>query len=114
MSHCDKHLHVCCLGLAFGVTWGLAILITGLIAWLGDWGGAFVTGMGSLYIGYEGTFIGSIIGGIWGFVDGFIFGVVIAWLYNWFCRCPCFCKKSEDKSTSNDSDSGDTGSHSSY
>ena len=80
------------LGLAFGILWGLGILITGVVStWHGVWGMDFVTAMGSVYVGYTNTYLGSIIGGLWGFVDGFITGIILAWLYN--CLTCCFCRK---------------------
>ncbi len=75
---------MCGLGLAIGVTWGLAMLITGLMATYYNWGNEFVSVMGSVYRGFDATFKGSYIGLAWGFADGFIAGVVVAWLYNFF------------------------------
>ena len=74
-------------GLALGITWGLAILLTGLIASRSGWGNAFVDVMGSVYIGFDATPVGSVIGGLFGFLDAFIAGFVIAWLYNVFSCC---------------------------
>lgn len=80
------------LGFALGLVWGLGILITGLGAMLvPTWGGAFITAMGSVYVGYQATLLGSLLGGLYGFVDGFIGGVVIGWIYNCCNRC---CSKS--------------------
>ncbi len=39
---------------------------------------------GTVYIGFEPSFVGGIVGGIWGFVDGFIAGAVVAFFYNIF------------------------------
>lgn len=75
------------LGLAFGVTWGVSVLIMGLVAYYLTIGTGFVVAMGTLYVGYEASIIGSLIGGVIGFVDAFIGGLVIAWLYNLFSRC---------------------------
>ena len=69
------------LGLAVGVTWGIGVLILGLIGSIG-WGRAVVDVLGSLYLGFRPTPVGSIIGGAWAFVDGALAGVVVAWLYN--------------------------------
>lgn len=73
------------LGLGFGVTWGLWILISGLVAMFG-WTIDFVAVMHSSYLGYEPSLIGAIIGGIWAFVHGFITGALIAFFYNLFRR----------------------------
>ena len=81
-------------GLAAGILWGLGVLITGIITTAhGSWGVDFVNAMGSVYIGYDNTYLGSVIGGLWGFVDGFIGGIVFAWLYNllvvaWLQKAP--------------------------
>lgn len=72
------------LGLSFGIIWGLACLVVGILAMYG-YGVPFVDLMGSLYKGYVISWGGAVIGGIWGFVDGFIAGYLIAWLYNRFC-----------------------------
>lgn len=95
MSHeCSTKtkLSACALGMSLGVTWGLGVALLGMMAWLGDgWGGAIVTSLGSLYIGFKATGVGSIIGAVWGFADGFITGLIIAWIYN-FVMCCCRCK----------------------
>lgn len=75
------------LGLALGITWGVSLLIMGLLALHFTYGVPFVIAMGHLYIGYEATMIGSVIGGLFGFVDAFIGGFIVAWLYNLICHC---------------------------
>ncbi len=72
------------LGVGIGVILAVYVFLLGLIAMWWNWGTVIVTVLGSLYIGYEPTFIGSILGAIWAFVDGFIAGVVIALVYNKF------------------------------
>ena len=79
-------LDVKALGLTLGIIWGAAMLLLGLIYMFFDYGGAWMTVMSSIYIGYRATFIGSIIGAIWGFIDAGIAGIIIAWLYNKFAR----------------------------
>jgi len=56
------------LGLAFGLTNAISIL---LFAWVGIMGP---------------TVMSTLKGGIWGFVDGFLFGFVLGIIYN-FCLC---------------------------
>lgn len=75
-------LDVKALGLAFGIVWGVALLLMGIAAMLFSYGDRFVKALGSIYCGYKATVLGSLIGGIWGFVDAGICGVAIAWLYN--------------------------------
>ena len=70
------------LGLAFGIIWGIALIIIGLTAMQFNYGTSFVNALGSLYIGYKATLLGCLIGAAWGFVDAGIFGVILAWLYN--------------------------------
>ncbi len=70
------------LALGLGIGWGVYVV---LIAWLAGtigWGDKIVPVLGSLYRGYDATFIGGLIGGVWGFVDGAICGVIVAWVYN--------------------------------
>ncbi len=68
------------LALGLGVTWGLGVLLLGWAGWLGY--GTGFTGLSSIYLGYDATFLGGIIGALWGFVDGAIGGALIAWVYN--------------------------------
>lgn len=74
------------MGLAFGILWGVSILIIGLVAHLANYGTAFVTSMGVVYVGYGPSILGSIIGGIIGFIDAFILGAILIWLYNIFAQ----------------------------
>jgi hypothetical protein len=69
------------LGVAIGVLWAFYVFCVGITAMFG-WGGAVVTLLSSLYIGYSASIVGAIIGAIWAIVDGFFAGVVIAWIYN--------------------------------
>lgn len=71
------------MALSFGITWGVALFIFGLISMFG-WGTYLVDVLSSVYIWYGPSFIGAIFGGMWGFIDGVIGGFVIAWLYNMF------------------------------
>ena len=81
------------LGLAIGLTWGVSVLIMGLLATHFLYGTAFVSAMGHVYVGYEASILGSFIGGVIGFVDAFIVGAIIAWLYNFFSgSCGKSCK----------------------
>ncbi|KTD42072.1 bacteriophage holin [Legionella parisiensis] len=79
------------LGLAFGVLWGISILILGLLAYYYTYGHGFVLAVGSLYPGYEPSIKGSLLGAVIGFIDAFITGFLIAWLYNLFSGCKCVC-----------------------
>ncbi len=70
------------LGVAFGITWGLFILI--LTWWLLIAGspGEMVSKLSTIYLGYSYSWGGAVIGFIWGFIDGFVCGFIIAWVYN--------------------------------
>ncbi|VAW59829.1 hypothetical protein MNBD_GAMMA11-108 [hydrothermal vent metagenome] len=74
-------LNVKGLAIALGSAWGFCMLFAGWASIYG-WAIEFVDIMGSVYIGYEATFIGAIIGAIWGFVDGATGGLMIAVIYN--------------------------------
>jgi hypothetical protein len=78
-------LKVVAFGLAFGILWGLGILILGILAIFG-YGLTWVAVLSSVYIGYGATILGSLVGAFWGFVDAFIGGAVFAWLYNKLAR----------------------------
>lgn len=70
------------LGVAFGTAWSFFTFLSGIAAaWFG-WGGALVTLLSSIYIGFAPTITGSLIGAVWGFVNGFLWGVIIGWIYN--------------------------------
>lgn len=84
------------LGLSLGVFWAVCLLIMGLLASYAAYGGDFVSGMASVYWGYEPTVLGSIIGAAYGFIDGLISGAIVAWLYNLFGGCRA-CHPKEKK-----------------
>ncbi len=62
------------LGMAMGVTWGVSVLLMGLIACYLMYGMAFVSAMGTVYTGYDASIAGSLMGGVIGFVDAFVVG----------------------------------------
>jgi len=72
-------------GLAIGIVWSALIFLSAFMAMFG-WAVSLVDVMGTLYLGYQATFLGAIIGAIWAFVDGFFGGVIMAWLYNKFAK----------------------------
>lgn len=75
-------LNVRAFALAFGLWWGVGILLGTwwLIALDGATGEA--TFLGRLYLGYAISPLGSLVGLAWGFADGLIAGAIFAWLYN--------------------------------
>lgn len=80
--HNCRQLRVGAFAFAFGLSWGLGMLLMGWACGLSQWGAMMIQVLSSVYLGYAPTFWGAIVGGIWGFVDFFIFGAVIAWIYN--------------------------------
>ena len=76
-----NRLNVKALAIAVGSAWSLCMLFAGWAAIFG-WSVKFVEIMGSVYIGYEATFVGGIIGALWGFLDGAVGGLIIALIYN--------------------------------
>ena len=86
MAHNASHttLGVISLGLAVGVTWGLAAAVLAVVAGLFGWGTMLAVMLQNLYLGFAPTFVGAIAGAVWGFVNGFVVGAMIAWLYNRF------------------------------
>lgn len=79
-------LNVKALGLTLGIVWGSGMLLLGLMSMFLNWGMGVVNIIGSVYIGYNSTFVGTFVGTIWGFCDGAVCGVLIAWLYNKLSR----------------------------
>jgi hypothetical protein len=85
--------------MAIGLTWGLGMLLMGLITCVTEtYGHAFVAVMGSVYLGYEpGSVLGAVIGFAWGFVDGFIAVAVIGLIYKALSKCGSSCCSKADK-----------------
>jgi hypothetical protein len=78
-------LDIKALGLAAGILWGVAVFFVALanLIWA-PYGGAFLSGVASVYPGYTGgrSVAQVIVGTGYAFVDGGIAGGVLAWLYN--------------------------------
>jgi hypothetical protein len=77
---------------AFGgaamITWAVYIILLGIIGAYG-WATPLVTGLSTMYIGFDITPTGIIIGGAWAVFDGFFAGLIFALLYNWTLTwCP--------------------------
>ena len=76
-------LRIVPVALAFGLTWGIGVMLLGWVSGIG-WGGRLVDVLSSVYVGYASTLLGGLIGGAWAFVDGFVAGLLLAFLYNVF------------------------------
>lgn len=74
-------LNVKAFALACGILWAVATFVLGVLA-MNGYAQAFVTLIGSGYLGFNATIQGALIGAVWGFVDAFIGGWAFAWLYN--------------------------------
>ncbi len=94
-------LSACALGFALGITWALAVLVLGVLAWKLKFGEHWVELFSSIYVGFAATPIGVVIGILWAFVEGYISGFVIAVVYN-FCLRHCKCKSCSPKETSDE------------
>jgi tetrahydromethanopterin S-methyltransferase subunit G len=70
------------LGIAFGVVWGLIILLGTWFIVIKGTQGLMISKLSTFYIGYSSSFLGGIIGFLYGFVTGFVAGFLIAWVYN--------------------------------
>jgi len=72
------------IGLAIGITCGLAIFIA--TNWLvikgGDPVGPNLQLLSQYFIGYRVSFLGSLIGFVYGFAVGTFAGALIGWIYN--------------------------------
>jgi len=79
----DMELRKRALGIAFGLTWGLASMLGTWFLLIRQSPGEIVSKVGStFYYGYSYSWGGAIIGFLYGFVYGFIGGFVVAWFYN--------------------------------
>ncbi len=85
---CQNHLKVCNFGIAIGITWGVGMFLTAIIAMLFGLAVPFVELFSSIYLGFSVSILGAFLGLFWGFIDGFVGGAMIALIYNFFC-CKC-------------------------
>lgn len=73
------------MGITLGFLCGGAIFLVGVVSLAAPgYGDALLSGLASLYPGYEnaGTFGDLLIGTLYFTFDGFFGGLVLAWLYN--------------------------------
>lgn len=91
-SSCTK-LSICGMGLALGITKGLAFMLFAWVGYFFGYGVDMIHQVAVLYHGYGASVMGGVYGGLWGLLCGFIFGVIFAFIYN-MCLCGCCCKKS--------------------
>jgi hypothetical protein len=86
--------------MAVALTWGLGLLIVGLITCATQtYGHEFVRVVGSVYLGYEpASVLGAVIGFAWGFVDGFIAVAVVGLIYGLLSKCGGSCDAKSTRS----------------
>lgn len=77
-------LEVMSFGIAFGVVYGVLLLLIGWAAWLTGFGTEYVSLAATLLPGFGASPVGGIIGGVAGFVLGGVMGAAIACIYNLF------------------------------
>lgn len=96
MSGKSSCISVLGLSLGFGVAWGLAMFVLGILSWQWGWGEKLMEIHSSIYVGFGPSLMGSIKGFIWGFADGFIGGFVVAIVHNCVVCCFGSCKRAND------------------
>ena len=82
-------LDIRAIAIAFGLIWGLAMLLTGVANMIWPtYGQAFLELMASIYPGYTvGASFGQVIvGTLYGVVDGAVGGAIFACIYNRFVK----------------------------
>jgi hypothetical protein len=74
-------LNVKAFALSAGILWGAVVCVFTLAElWRGA--GYHLSLLGSIYRGYQVSYLGSVIGLVYGFVTATILGALLAWLYN--------------------------------
>jgi len=97
-NQCCSRIYPLSFGLALGVLWGASVFgMAAMNAYGFHYGLQFVQALGTVYIGYQVSYVGAIIGAIWAFVDATIGGILLAFLYNLFHRVGCCKCKSGNK-----------------
>lgn len=80
MNSHKVYVHI--LGCAVGITWGLGLLLLGILGMLFGYGIDMITVLSSIYVGYAPTIGGTLLGVVWALIDGYIAGALFAWIYN--------------------------------
>jgi len=88
MSTQGKRFNVLCFAVALGILSALFTFVIGLLSMTG-YADAYTHLLGSVYLGFDGSFWGSVLGAVWAFGYGFVLGGIFAWLYNSMCSMCC-------------------------
>ncbi len=96
---CCTRLCAPALGMGFGITSGLCMLLLAWAGWQWGYGNTLIDQYAMMYHGYAASLVGGLWGGLWGLIEGFVFGVVVGFIYNCVARC-CGCASCGDKSGS--------------
>jgi len=82
-------LSVRAFAFAFSIVWGGAVMMVTILNLIQPaYGHAFLSGLSSIYPGYDGasSLLSAITGSCYAFVDGAIGGLFFAWVYNLFIK----------------------------
>ena len=75
------------LGITFGILKAMCLAVLALAASTLGWGSALVRTLGSVFIGYDVSFLGMLLGLLWGFACGFTGGYLFAVVYKKVGEC---------------------------
>ena len=74
------------LALSLAVVWALSLTFLAWVCAGFGYGLPMVQLFGSVYLGYDASFVGGLIGFVWGFIDLFIGVWLVVFVYRFF-RC---------------------------
>jgi len=77
-------LNVKALAITFALLWGAAVfLVAAAHRFYPGYGGAFLSGVSSIYPGFHVAGLrAAIVGGLYAMLDGAVCGALIGWIYN--------------------------------
>lgn len=76
------------LALTLGFVWGPGLGLLGAVTIYTEiYGHRFVEVFGSIYWGYDSTWLGALVGTGWGFLDAFTGTLIAAWIYRRLSGC---------------------------
>jgi hypothetical protein len=83
----DTHDRCICLSplkaaLTSGIMMSFSMAMLAILAMATGLGSAWVRLLGTVFLGYDTSFVGMLLGLLWGFIKGFACGYAFVWLYN--------------------------------